>query len=218
MSSSDSSSSEDEGYPNSSEGQNDIEVGIGDDVLLTHCVNNFTFTMYWFYSGGGRGGGGGHQLWWWRRWRQHNQQQQLKLWGGFHHSLQLKDQQKGKGLKYQDYHAQLGPVANRFTTISRWLSGWGGGCAAWQALARWGGPLRWGPLPAVPGEFRHLTPYLDCALAILRRHIQPKVTKGKIVVQEAQDEAGAPPMSLASIQVSSFCQPLQCTVLISPQI
>ena len=45
----------------------------------------------------------------------------------------------------------------------------------------------------------------------LHRHIQPKVTKGKIVVQEAQDEAGAPPMSLASIQVSSFCQPLQCT-------
>ena len=46
MSSSDSSSSEDEGYPNSSEGQSDIEVGIGDDVLVTHCVNNFTFTMY----------------------------------------------------------------------------------------------------------------------------------------------------------------------------
>ena len=42
-------------------------------------------------------------------------------------------------------------------------------------------------------------------------HIQSKVTKGKIVVQEAQDEAGAPPMSLANIQVSSFCQPLQCT-------
>ena len=59
---SDSSSSEDEGYPNNSEGQNDIEVGIGDDVLLTHCVNNFTFTTYSFYSGGGRGGGGGHQL------------------------------------------------------------------------------------------------------------------------------------------------------------
>ena len=55
-------------------------------------------------------------------------------------------------------------------------------------------------------------------LQSLHRHIQPKVTKGKIVVQEAQDEAGAPPMSLASIQVSSFCQPLQCTVLISPQI
>ena len=46
MSRSDSSSSEDEGHPNNSEGQNDIEVGIGDDVLLTHCVNNFTFTMY----------------------------------------------------------------------------------------------------------------------------------------------------------------------------
>ena len=46
---------------------------------------------------------------------------------------------------------------------------------------------------------------------IVHRHIQPKVTKGKIVVQEAQDKAGAPPMSLASIQVSSFCQPLQCT-------
>ena len=45
----------------------------------------------------------------------------------------------------------------------------------------------------------------------LHRYIQPKVTKGKIVVQEAQDKAGAPPMSLASIQVSSFCQPLQCT-------
>ena len=59
---------------------------------------------------------------------------------------------------------------------------------------------------------------LDCALAILHRHIQSKETKGKIVVQEAQHEAGAPPMSLASIQVSSFCQPLQCTVLISPQI
>ena len=64
----------------------------------------------------------------------------------------------------------------------------------------------------------NLTPYLDCALAILLRNIQSKVTKGKIVVQEAQHEAGAPPMPLASIQVSSFCQPLQCTVLISPQI
>ena len=59
----------------------------------------------------------------------------------------------------------------------------------------------------------NLTPYLDCALAMqgLHRRIQSKVTKGKIVVQEAQHEAGAPPMSLASIQVSSFCQPLQCT-------
>ena len=52
----------------------------------------------------------------------------------------------------------------------------------------------------------------------LHLHIRAKVTKGKIVVQDAQrDEVGAPPMPLASIQVSSFCQPLQCTVLISPQ-
>ena len=36
----------------------------------------------------------------------------------------------------------------------------------------------------------------------LHRHIQPKVTKGKIVVQEAQHEAGAPSMPLANIQGS----------------
>ena len=45
-------------------------------------------------------------------------------------------------------------------------------------------------------------------LVRLHRHIQPKVTKGKIVVQDAQHDVGAPPMPVASIQVSSFCQPL----------
>ena len=99
---SNSSSSEDEGNPNSSEGQNDTEVGIGDYVLTT---SHLLLCMYLFFSGGSGGGWHGHQLWKWRRWRQLNHQRQLKLWGGFHHSLQLKDQQKGKGLKDQHYPA-----------------------------------------------------------------------------------------------------------------
>ena len=48
MSNWDSSSSEDEGNPNSSEGQNDTEVGIGDYVLTTsHLLLSILFRRRW---------------------------------------------------------------------------------------------------------------------------------------------------------------------------
>ena len=93
---SNSSSSEDEGNPNSSEGQNDTEVGIGDYVLTTsHLLLSILFRRRWR----------------WLTWtpalmmataQPASAATALRRFSSF--ILQLKDQHKGKGPKDQHDH------------------------------------------------------------------------------------------------------------------
>ena len=132
MSNWDSSSSEDEGNPNSSEGLHDTEVGIGDDVLTTsHLFLSILFR---------------------RRWLTWTPALMMTTMATAQPAATAQALRRFSSFSSTKRPASPCPIANWFTIISPWLSGWGGGCVAWRALALWGGRHR-RPTGCLPQNF-----------------------------------------------------------------